>query len=458
MADLMVMADLMNDSMDDPLLYFRPESNATVPEFVDDGDPVSGDTADRKRILVARAGSEGSTIEPIDLKALGEELKETPGFKDSAAAASALRGEMDSLSALVCQIGAELSRVQETARAALDHGATVDQRLGAIESRLGPLGDLEDVRREIEKRFDALNALTQEVRANTDAVNRQLGRVEQLAVETAAQLQQRKQRDVELEREMARLQSVEALTQSAWRRAWELVDRLEAGAAADALRVPGAATRAQRSLTIRNVARRVQRGRTALMVNVRRSSLSMHVAEAMANLRVPKTIGLIKYIGVAAVFTVLALISAFLLHSVWKTANPIGPLVATAPVLSTAVPDLPTATSATTSPEGSFDSATTVQRVTSTRQAAPVDFETPATQRAIKLVGTLSIRSTPDKAEVHIDRERVGETPLVLRRLRAGSHAIWIDREGYQRWTAGVNVPAEELTRITATLEAVPGR
>ena len=109
MADLMVMADLMNDSMDDPLLYFRPESNATVPEFADDGDHVSGDTADRKRILVAQAGSEGSTIEPIDLKALGEELKETPVIKDSAAAASALRSEMDSLSALVTQIGAELS-------------------------------------------------------------------------------------------------------------------------------------------------------------------------------------------------------------------------------------------------------------------------------------------------------------------------------------------------------------
>ena len=73
-------------------------------------------------------------------------------------------------------------------------------------------------------------------------------------------------------------------------------------------------------------------------------------------------------------------------------------------------------------------------------------------------VGALSIRSTPDKAEVHIDRERVGETPLVLRGLRAGSHAIWIDHDGYQRWTAGVNVPAEEVTKITVTLQAQPGR
>lgn len=385
------------ESMDDPLLYFRPESDATVVEFADDGDHVSGDTAEQKRVLVAQVGSEGSTIEPIALEALREELKETHVIKDSVAAASALRSEVDSLGALVTQIGAEFSRVQETARAALERGATVELRLGAIESRLGPLGDLEDVRREIEKRFDALNALTQEVRANTDAVNRQQGRV--------------------------------AVRRSS-------------------LSLPG----------VTNAAWRVQRTLSVAIGNLRRGLLSMHVAEAMADLRVPKTIGLIKYVVVAAVFTVLALMSAFVLHSVWRTADLIGPPVVTAPVPSTAVPDLPSDTSATTSSEGSFDSATTVRSLTSTRQAASVDFETPATRRATEFVGTLLIRSTPNKAEVHIDRERVGETPLVLRRLRAGSHAIWIDHEGYQRWTAGVNVRAEELTRVTVTLQAEPGR
>jgi hypothetical protein len=269
--------------------------------------------------------------------------------------------------------------------------------------------------------------LTQEVRANTDAVNRQLGRVEQLAVETAAQLHRQEQRDQELGREMARLQSVQA-------------------------------TRAERSLTNRSVAGGLQRGRTALMANAWRSSLSMHVAEAMAILRVPKTIGPIKYVAVALVFIVLALMSAFVPHSVWKTADLIGQPVVTAPAPLTAVPDLPSATSATTSAEGSFHSVTTVQGPASTRHTASVDFDTPTTRRATTFVGTLSIRSTPDKAEVHIDRELVGETPLVLRRLRAGSHAIRIDHEGYQRWTAGVNVPAEEVTRITVTLQAEPRR
>ena len=614
----------MNESMHDPLLhsrpesdatvnesmdwlsYFRPEPDATVVEFIDH---VSGDAAEQNRILVAQASSEGSTIEPMALEALREELNKAQlTIKDSLAAASALRSEMNSLSALVTEMGAEYSRVQETARecgaaveqrlgaielrlgplrdledvrreiekrfdalnalaqevranidavnrqqgrveqfavettaqlqqreqrdvelgremarlqsatvsalksemdslsarateigaayrrvqetalAALQRGATVEQRLGAIQSRLGALGDREDVRREIEKRFDALNALAQEVRANTDAVNRQRGQVEQLAVETTRQLQQREQRDVKLKREMARLRSVQAFTESAWRRVWELVDRLEAGGAADAIRSPRAAPRGQRSLTIRNVAWCVERGRTALRANVRRSSLSLlgarnaawrverrwpvaignlrrrwlsrHVAEAMANLRIPKTSVPIKYVAVAAVFTVLALMSAFVLHSVGRTADLVGPSVVTptAPVPSNAVPVLPSATSATTSSEGSLDSATTVQSRASTRQAASAEFETPATPRATEFVGTLSIRSTPDKAEVHIDRERVGETPLVLRRVRAGSHAIWIEHEGYQRWTAGVNVPADERTQLTVTLQAESGR
>ena len=479
----------LNESMDDPLLYFGPESDATVVEFPDDRDHVSSDTVEQKRILVVRAGSEGSTIEPIALDALRDELTKTQlTLKDSVAATSALRSEMDSLSACATETEAAYRRVQETGRAALERDATVEQRLGAIESRLGALGDLADVRREIETRFDALKALAQEVRANTEAVNRQQGRVEQFAVETGTQLQQREQRNLELGREIARLRSVQAFTESAWRRVWKLVDRLKAGWAADAIRSPGAAPRGQRSLTIRNVAWCVERGRTALRANVRRSSLSLlgarnaawrverrwpvaighlrrswlgrHVAEAMANLRIPKTSVPITYVAVATVFTALALMSAFVLHSVGRTVDLVGPPVVTptAPLPSTAVPVLPSATSATTSSEGSLDSATTVQRYASARQVASAEFEKPATPRATEFVGTLSIRSTPDKAEVHIDRERVGETPLVLRRVRAGSHAIWIEHEGYQRWTAGVNVPADERTQVTVTLQAEPGR
>jgi hypothetical protein len=401
------------------------------------------------------------------------------------ATVSALKSETDSLSARATEIEAASRRVQDATRAALEHDATVEQRLGTIESRLGALVDIGDVRREIDTRFDALTALAQEVRANTEAVHRQQGRVDQFVVETTAHLQQREQRDLEVGHERARLRSVQAFTESAWRRVWELIDRLKSGGAADAIRWPGAAPRGQRSLTIRNVAWCVERGGAALRANVRRSSLSLlgarnagwriarrwpvaigrsrpgrHVAEAMANLRIPKTSVPITYVAVATVFAALALISGFVLHSVGKTADLVGPPVVTptAPAPSTAAPILPSATSATTSSEGSLDSATTVQRDASARQVASAEFATPATPRATEFVGTLSIASTPDKAEVHIDRERVGETPLVLQRVRAGSHAIWIEREGYQRWTGGVNVPADERTQVMVTLQAEPGR
>jgi len=72
--------------------------------------------------------------------------------------------------------------------------------------------------------------------------------------------------------------------------------------------------------------------------------------------------------------------------------------------------------------------------------------------RPAGFIGTLAVQSDPPGAAVLVDRRRVGTTPIELPRLRAGSHLIWIEREGYQRWTASVLVPAEKLTRVRASL------
>ena len=37
-----------------------------------------------------------------------------------------------------------------------------------------------------------------------------------------------------------------------------------------------------------------------------------------------------------------------------------------------------------------------------------------------------------------------------LENLRAGSHLIWIERDGYRRWTRVVQVPADRVTRVSA--------
>lgn len=81
----------------------------------------------------------------------------------------------------------------------------------------------------------------------------------------------------------------------------------------------------------------------------------------------------------------------------------------------------------------------------------------PSAPRA-QFVGTLSIDAEPGGATVFLNRERVGTTPLQLSGLRAGSHLVWIQREGYRRWTRVVLVPADQVTRVSAELQALDTR
>ena len=67
-------------------------------------------------------------------------------------------------------------------------------------------------------------------------------------------------------------------------------------------------------------------------------------------------------------------------------------------------------------------------------------------------VGTLSIDSDPP-ADVFIDRKAAGRTPLVAPNLKAGSHLVWIERDGYHRFTRVVLVPADRTSRVVADLE-----
>lgn len=69
-------------------------------------------------------------------------------------------------------------------------------------------------------------------------------------------------------------------------------------------------------------------------------------------------------------------------------------------------------------------------------------------------VGTLSLDATPG-GEVFINRKSAGRTPLRIENLRAGSHLIWIEQEGYRRWTRVVAVAADRVTRVSADLDPV---
>ena len=83
--------------------------------------------------------------------------------------------------------------------------------------------------------------------------------------------------------------------------------------------------------------------------------------------------------------------------------------------------------------------------------------QTPQASEAPRYVGTLSIDSSPG-GEVFLDRQSAGLTPLRLTNLRAGSHLIWIERDGYRRFTRVVQVPSGRVTRLSAELEPVPVR
>lgn len=66
--------------------------------------------------------------------------------------------------------------------------------------------------------------------------------------------------------------------------------------------------------------------------------------------------------------------------------------------------------------------------------------------------GALTVRSVPSGAVVLVDQQPIGRTPLSTRQLRAGAHAIWIEYDGYQRWSAAIHVPANAVTQVAATL------
>jgi hypothetical protein len=69
--------------------------------------------------------------------------------------------------------------------------------------------------------------------------------------------------------------------------------------------------------------------------------------------------------------------------------------------------------------------------------------------------GTLSVKSVPAGAKVTINGKVAGVTPLTLPRQRAGSHAVQIAQDGFERWSAAVRVPADQLTQVSATLRPI---
>ena len=70
-----------------------------------------------------------------------------------------------------------------------------------------------------------------------------------------------------------------------------------------------------------------------------------------------------------------------------------------------------------------------------------------------RAAGSVFVESRPPVAQVFLDGERVGRTPVLLADVAAGLHEIRIQRDGYRVWSTTTRVVASERTRVGASLD-----
>jgi hypothetical protein len=122
------------------------------------------------------------------------------------------------------------------------------------------------------------------------------------------------------------------------------------------------------------------------------------------------------------------------------------PVVAAATVVAPAVPDAPARAATPAAPAVKTAALLSVappppqQR----KRAAPSGYR-----------GALVLNSFPPGADVVINGRAMGQTPVVLEDLPAGSRAVVLRRAGYAPWSASVRVVANERVPVRVTLKPI---
>ena len=84
----------------------------------------------------------------------------------------------------------------------------------------------------------------------------------------------------------------------------------------------------------------------------------------------------------------------------------------------------------------------------------PAAADALATASATKgKTGSLQVGSRPSGAQVFVDDELIGTTPLLLSDIVAGSKRLRVELSGYKIWTRSVQVEPKARARVAATLE-----
>lgn len=89
--------------------------------------------------------------------------------------------------------------------------------------------------------------------------------------------------------------------------------------------------------------------------------------------------------------------------------------------------------------------------------ADPSREETPESSATARPTGTLQFRTDPGGTAVELNEEAVGQTPLRLDSVPAGTHEVTFARSGYETLTRQVEVQAGEEVAVEVSLDARPG-
>ncbi len=71
-------------------------------------------------------------------------------------------------------------------------------------------------------------------------------------------------------------------------------------------------------------------------------------------------------------------------------------------------------------------------------------------------VGSIFVDTRPPGVQVWLDQQLVGDTPMLIPDVAAGSHDVEFKRDGYRRWATTVQVGSETQSRVTASLAPAP--
>jgi len=74
-------------------------------------------------------------------------------------------------------------------------------------------------------------------------------------------------------------------------------------------------------------------------------------------------------------------------------------------------------------------------------------------QAPTPILGEADINSSPAMADIYIDGKKVGQTPQLIEQLLIGQHQVRISKQGYQDYSATLNVKENEPAILSATLE-----